>query len=252
MRIFLFLFITLAFIAQQLKAQTSGNLTFSVTTTEPTGGYSGKHVIAIWIKDLSGNFIKTKVKYAATREQYLNQWITNSGRNTVDAVTGATLSNHGTLSVSWNGTNAAGSPVPDGTYQVWMQMADANTNGQTASVSFVKGSSAMQLSPANVGNFTSMSLNWKPTTTDLQSIETRAIEVYPNPTHGIVNVLIVKTDYQDEIVVTDISGKVILTHFITPNSENTIRFDLSNFGKGTYFIRNKNSHSGEIQKIVVH
>jgi hypothetical protein len=143
-------------------AQTSGTLTFSVTTAEPPGGYSGVHVIALWIEDTNGNFIKTKIRYAQNRVQYLDRWIASSASNVVDATTGATLSSHGTLTFNWNATNTSGSVVPDKYYKVWIQMSDRNQSGTLVSVTFAKDIGPQHITPANSGYFTDMVLDWNP------------------------------------------------------------------------------------------
>ncbi|MFZ4741786.1 MAG: hypothetical protein ACOYLE_11540, partial [Bacteroidales bacterium] len=57
----IFLLFTFLLVSIQLNAQTTGNLTFSVTTTS-TGSFSPRHVIAIWIEKSDGTFVKTKLK----------------------------------------------------------------------------------------------------------------------------------------------------------------------------------------------
>ena len=123
--------IALLFVAitPMVNAQTSGTLTFSVTTASNGGQYSPKNIVAIWIKNGSGTFIKSLKVMAAQRIQYLYQWKASSSSNTVGAITGATLSNHQTHNVSWNGKNASGSNVADGSYQIWVEFADDDFQG---------------------------------------------------------------------------------------------------------------------------
>ena len=42
---------------------TPGTLSFSVTTVTLNGTYKPKHIMAVWIENESGQFIKTKIKY---------------------------------------------------------------------------------------------------------------------------------------------------------------------------------------------
>jgi hypothetical protein len=146
-------------------SQTTGTLTFSMVTTA-SGGYSPKHLVAIWIENSSGTFIKTKVKYASTSNyDHLGNWTGKSSQNTVDATTGATLTSHGTVSLNWNGTNVAGTQVPDGTYNIWVEMAWASsltTGKTTTSFAFTKGTSAVHLTPASTTNFSSITIDWVP------------------------------------------------------------------------------------------
>ncbi|MEI7597157.1 MAG: DUF2271 domain-containing protein [Bacteroidota bacterium] len=141
---------------------TPGTMTFNVTTTS-TGNYSPKHVVAIWIEDANGIFVKTKLRQAVARKQWLATWITKSAENVVDATTGATLANHtAPITVSWNGTNVAGTLVPDGTYKVGIQMAWSNANGPVSYFTFTKGTTPFSSTPTATSNYTAMTLTWNP------------------------------------------------------------------------------------------
>jgi len=171
------------FVFPKAQSQTSGTLNFSITVTEPSGGYNNKLVIAIWLEDsASGNFIKTKIRYAQTEVQYLNVWIAKSGQNVVDAITGATT-HPGTFSFLWNGTDINGTLVPDGTYNVWVQFSDRNSSGPTKFCSFTKSSNDFNQSYPNSGNFTNMALTWTPTTSIVENLHLKEdfCSVYPNP-----------------------------------------------------------------------
>ena len=67
---FTFLFFT----AISVLAQTPGELTVSVATSETGGNYAPKNIIAIWIEDDGGNFVKTLLAYAQNRRTHLNNW----------------------------------------------------------------------------------------------------------------------------------------------------------------------------------
>ena len=45
-----------------VKAQTAGTLTFTYTQTAPSASAT-KNVMAVWIEDNSGTFVKTKMRY---------------------------------------------------------------------------------------------------------------------------------------------------------------------------------------------
>jgi hypothetical protein len=175
------LFAVICIFATTLRSQTPGTLQFSVTTTEPSGGYSGAHVFALWIETDGGSFVKTKMRYAASRIQYLNVWISQSGYDVTDAITGPTLNTHGTKTISWNATAVNGSLVPDGTYKIWMQMSDKNMNGPTYSVSFVKGPAAISNQTfADHGNLTSMTLSWTPSSSSVSVDKEATVSVLQN------------------------------------------------------------------------
>ena len=146
------------FTTSSASANSTGTLSVSVTTVAPGGGYSPKNVVAIWIQTNTGVFVKSLLVYANARKADLSTWYPNSSGNTVNAVTGATQSSNGTRTCTWNGTDVAGNVVVDGTYLVCMNIADGRT--AFASFSFTKGTSAVTLTPANVTNFTNISISW--------------------------------------------------------------------------------------------
>jgi len=136
----------------------TGTLSVSVTTVAPGGGYQPKNVVAIWIQTSTGIFVKSLLVYANARKSDLTTWFPNSSGNTVNAVTSATQSSNGTRTCTWNGTDVSGAVVLDGTYKVCINIADGKT--AFASFPFVKGTSAVTLNPANVTNFTNISISW--------------------------------------------------------------------------------------------
>lgn len=127
--------------AAPARAQGTLSVTFSTT---PTGGnYAPRNIVAAWIEDAGGGFVKTIGRWAATRRSHLVAWATASGQD-ADAVSGATRSSHnGTLTATWDLRDRAGAEVPDGTYTIRLEVADSNANtaGQNnqGTFSFVKG-----------------------------------------------------------------------------------------------------------------
>jgi hypothetical protein len=143
------------------------SLEATVTTVTDGGRYSPRNVGAIWIEDGSGRFVKTLAVWAKRRIDRLHAWedVTSQaglGENTVDAVTGATLSSHKTHQVSWDCTDTMEQRVPDGSYSVHFEMTDQNSSGPTASVDFTKGSSALTLTPPDEANFKGIKVVFTP------------------------------------------------------------------------------------------
>jgi len=136
---------------------TNSSKSFSVTTTSYNGHYAPRHVLAIWIEDSSGNFVKTLLVNAAARKSYLTNWLSNSSGNVTDATTGATLNSHSTHSVTWNGTNKSGTAVATGTYKLCVEYTEDNGTGKmkTADFSYSTSSAVKQAStePAVTVNF---------------------------------------------------------------------------------------------------
>jgi hypothetical protein len=110
---------------------TDGKVDFTVKTVTYNGDRSPKNILAIWVEDISGKFVKTLLLRADQRKQWLLTWNIKSGGNTVDAITGATLSSHQT-----------------------------HTQGPMTSVSFTKGPENSTVTPADVTNFINMNLKY--------------------------------------------------------------------------------------------
>src|SRR5579859_1492292 len=80
------------------------SLSVTVTTVTDNGSYSPRNIGAIWIATGSAAFVKTLAVWAATRISHLTLWgsmtaTAGLSRNTVDAITSATLSMHETHNV---------------------------------------------------------------------------------------------------------------------------------------------------------
>ena len=133
-------------------------LNFSVLTKTLGGRYSPRNIGAIWIEDASGKWIKTLAVWAFLRERYLTRFRAASGGNRVDAITGATLSQHTTHAVTWDLTDAAGATVPDGQYNLVVETTDRDATGDSTAVPFAKGPSPVHLTPPDVAHYVNMSL----------------------------------------------------------------------------------------------
>lgn len=241
-----FIVIFLFSVFAQTFAQTAGSLTVSTATSTAGGGYAPKNIVAIWVADENGNFVKTLLAYAANRKSHLNTWqaatlAAGSEFNVVDAITGATQSNHNTRSCSWNGLDFTGQAVPDGTYYVWMELTDKNSTGNFSSFAFTKGTENHSQTPANVPSFASISINWIPTniTNIGESIEDKVV-VTPNPSNGKFTV---SGNNIEEVEVWNCLGQLICRTTETS-------FDLSNERSGVYYcIVKKNNNITAIQLV---
>lgn len=241
-----------------LQAQTPGTLTFSVTTTEPSGGYNNVNVIALWIEDTNGVFVKTKIRYAATRMQYLDHWISSSSYNVEDALTGSTRSSHGTLTFTWNGTNVAGDIVADKDYKVWIQMSDANTSGATTSIIFTKDTNSQHITPANSGNFTNMVIDWNPTIGINENQTAKLLfTCFPNPANDRALISYSLEKFSDvTITVHDITGKTVAV-LLNENQNvggHSLYWNINNYPRvtsGIYYISINTGNATASRKIVI-
>jgi hypothetical protein len=146
-----------------------GTATLQVTvTTTPRGGtYAPQNVVAIWIENQAGTFVKTIGRWANVRREHLVAWTQKAGPADADAVSGATRLNHtASLTLSWNLQDRQNALVPDGTYTVRMELADQNstTAGQNhqGTFTFVKGGEPQIQTGLTNGGFTNVSLTFTP------------------------------------------------------------------------------------------
>jgi hypothetical protein len=136
-------------------------LTVTFTTTAspsaPNSQYDPKNVVAVWIESAGGTFVKTIGRWAATRKTKLVGWIAKAGSNDVDAVSGATNANYGTLTAKWNVVVPA-----DGTYTIRMELADSNatqtTQNNEGTFTFNRNGTASTQTALSNGGFTNVSI----------------------------------------------------------------------------------------------
>ena len=243
--------VTLGWFAPSLKAQTAGNLTFNFTevskSNSATYGNQGRHVMAVWIQTSTGTFIKTMMRYGGqnSTSDHLPIWagVSSNGAssncissscNTVGASTGATLSSWSAKSITWNGKDASGNLVADGSYQVGIEECWAHgTSGKTVRYfSFTKGTSADNQTPTSDANFSNISLAWSPSSAGLEETKSVAsVKIYPNPSTGIIHV-----DYEKatDLKVVNVLGVTVAEEKLE-GTKGTKNIDLSNYNNGVYF-----------------
>ncbi|MBN8458818.1 MAG: DUF2271 domain-containing protein [Verrucomicrobia bacterium] len=165
----------------EVRVYTPG--TADLTTTLVTLGGS-EHWSVVWITKNDGTFIKTlhirgngfagdnSAFWDSHWADHCGAWNTARGSNqTIDGFTGATAPSYAApnnpLAVTWNGRDAGGNLMPDGTYKLWVQYSEDSESGSgpvtTAGIPIVKGSSAYHANPPNqTGEFSNISVNWVP------------------------------------------------------------------------------------------
>lgn len=224
------------------NAQTAGQLTVTATTVSYGGNYAPHNVVAMWVTNKSGVYVKTMLAYAATRKAYLSGWgsATSLTYNTVDASTGATQGSHGVRTCIWNGANLTGTVLGDDTYNVVMEMTEGGNNKQ-ATFSFKKGKTEQILTPANVSGFSNITIKWTPALTALEDVQAaKLFTVYPNPAKSSVYV---NGFGIQEIRLYNLNGKLILKT-IEP------RVDISSLTNGMYILKII-SEAGECSKSIL-
>lgn len=162
--------ITLAAAASLLVASPclAQGLTVSFTTTPAGGNYNPKNIVAVWVQDANGAFVKTIGRWAGTRKSHLIAWNQSAGSGDADAVSGATRSSHnGTLNITWDLKNKAGAVVPDGKYTIRMELCDANSNtasqNNQGTFSFTKSATPSTQNTSG-GGFNAVAIGFTPVT----------------------------------------------------------------------------------------
>jgi len=256
-KIVMTMMICLLFIGSLVSAQTTGTLTCSFTTVS-SGGYSPKNCLAAWIETSSGTFIKTKVKAANSGNfDHLATWTSKPNYNNyTDAVSGATR-NNGLLTITWNGTDLSASVVNDGVYKVWVEFAWASnlTTGKTiTSFSFTKGPAIDNQTPANLTNFTGITLNWVPSGVGIAYNETKqTFSVTPNPVTRESTINYSLTSLTDvTISVYDINSKLVKV--LTDENQVAGNYSLPlslNVKPGVYFVKMNTGKDQHTERIVI-
>jgi hypothetical protein len=146
----------------------SGSLTITLTSSPtPNAVYNPRNVLAVWIQQTGGTFVKTINRQAATRKLSLVAWNTAAGAGDVDAVTGATRQNHtNPVNITWDLKDKQGNVIPDGTYTVRMETADSNAataaKNNQGTFTFVKGPAPQTQNGLANGGFSNVTIKFTP------------------------------------------------------------------------------------------
>lgn len=245
---------------------TPGILTFTVKSVTNNSSYSPKNVLAIWIKDASGNFVVSLKVMANARKQHLVKWKTSSSGNVVSAITGPTLATHQTHTVTWDGKNAAGVEMADGQYQIWVEYTSTNSasngnQGPFMSLNFEKGPAIQHLNPANATYYQDIVADWVPLGVGIHDIsETGAgVTLFPNPfsDQTTIQLSLSKTS-QVYISINNVSGQKVaelVSDSFTAGTRNFQWDGTSETGQklsnGLYFVQILVNGISETRKIVI-
>jgi len=135
-----------------------GSLTFTVNVIDQNKGFSPRHIIAAWIETENGDFVKTLAALASKRKQYLYTWNSATGADVTDAITGATTTTWGEMSVDWDCTGVDGAGVAEGNYVLRVEYTTEHAQGPMVDVPFAVGGSSETLSPSDEQYYTNMEL----------------------------------------------------------------------------------------------
>jgi len=234
-------------LSPDLQAQTPGELAVTATTGSAGGNYAPRNILAIWIEDADGNFVKTLMAYAQNRRTHLNTWQASTAAagsefDVTDAITGATRNSHANRSAMWDATDFNGNVVPDGEYKLWFELTDKNGTGNFGSVGFSKTNEAQLINPFDLPSFTAINIQWQPdNSVGLDDFGRNKDFFGLDQNNHIVNV-----SYPGyfEIAVYDLSGHLLL-------ASNQNKLNLSHLSKGIYIIVITAEGSISAKKIVI-
>jgi hypothetical protein len=270
-KLLLFLGLLIGLTTLMQAQSTAGTMTFTFTQGSPINTADGGCVMAVWIQS-GTTFIKTKIRYLDYgTEDHLPiygakaGWTTTNDAmtaNSVDAVTGATLTS-GTspaaldsYSVTWDGTNVAGTVVADGDYNIWYEATwvDSGSNNHNfinTGFTFTKGAAITTSSPGSTGPLSGMNITWTPAALSLDSVYKTKVALYPNPSNGIINVL-----YNDipvsKINVVNILGQIVKSIKLDPSKSRTSKtIDLSGNANGLYIINVSTNETSSSYKVIL-
>jgi hypothetical protein len=122
---------------------TSGTLTIEYMTKTYDGLYAPRHVTAVWIETINEQYVATLEVQAAVRRKDLVYFQDHACIDKLgpDVIAGATLRDHGKMhALTWTGLDFEGKPVPDGSYQLFIEMTETDLEpGQLTLFGIQKG-----------------------------------------------------------------------------------------------------------------
>lgn len=257
----LIIFLVLTSFESDESVATDGNVSFTVRTVTYNGDRSPKNIVAIWVEDKDGNFIKTRLLQADERKEWLLTWNDKSKGSTVDATTGATLKEHQALTVSWDCKDESGTLVEDGEYKIVVEFTEAHSQGPLTSVAFTKSPTSEVITPADETNFIDMSLEYTVLTTDITDVFTgsQALNIYPNPFTDLTTITFRTTESSPvQLNVYNLKGMLLRVIDYMPGSsgEQSLQWDGTDNARkqlpaGTYMLQLRSAQgtvSGQVIK----
>jgi flagellar hook assembly protein FlgD len=246
-----------------VKSPGDTTVLFTVKTVTYGGAYAPKHVFAIWITNSSNQYVTSLEVRGVSFRNKLNKWNAASGGVIpADAISGASLLQHVTHTVKWNGKNKAGYVVPDGDYNFWVEFNETNyTSGNPSiSIPFTKGPADQHVTPANNTYFQNIDLQYFYTAgygVGINSlIGNTKVSVTPNPTVDEANIMVDLTHKASvQVSIYSISGKLV-HRFNKSEYEAGKNYFLWNpksngVASGTYFVHVTVDQKNQIFKLIV-
>ena len=180
-----------------VSAQTDGSVTFNVQLFQDGGSYKPKHVVAVWVVNPSGAFIKTVWKdgtgWTGEGTSHLTQWQAARASSTVlDGHSGATITTYNAMTVTWNCRDAASALVADGAYKFYVEFTEGNSTGPySGAISWTKSSSVYSNSYPDQTYIKNMKVVFTPTVLPHDiAVSSIAPNAVPTNTTAIISVAV--------------------------------------------------------------
>lgn len=141
----------------------AGTVQLNFDTKTVGGRYAPDNLVAVWVTDSKGAFVRTLLCRGKRYTRSLRAWMESSHGDTTDAVTGATLHTFKKHQVVWDCKNGKGEIVPDGVYRLHIELLDGKSAvTPDAHLEITKGPNPAQVRPADLDNFRKITLSYAP------------------------------------------------------------------------------------------
>ncbi len=141
----------------------AGTVQLNFDTKAVGGRYAPDNLVAVWVTDSQGAFVRTLLCRGKRYTRSLRAWMESSHGDTTDAVTGATLHTFKKHQVVWDCKNSKGEIVPDGVYRLHIELLDGKTAiTPDAHLEITKGPNPAQVRPPDVASFRKITLSYAP------------------------------------------------------------------------------------------
>lgn len=142
-----------------------GELKVSFRSDSYDGHYAPKNCGAVWIEDEAGMYVATPVIWAQVRVRNLFVWDARRCRADwpVDTISSATLLEHETHELTWDGMSHEGRRVPNGTYVLNIEITEDEFDyGRRSEHPFTWGESAFTMTPPDDESVKDLRIDFTP------------------------------------------------------------------------------------------
>jgi hypothetical protein len=244
-----------------LPAQsTDCNVTVQFTTISTGLGYPPNNVLAVWVETGGGEFVRSLKVMANHNKSLLFTWLDASSGNVIDAITGATKTEHSPESIIWNCKDTSQVVVPDGDYKIIVEFTEEHAQGPLLEIPFKKNTVSSDSVFANAANFTNISINYILNSTKINDETLKYIGsfgVFPNPFSNSATINIWSDKTTDaHLSIYSVNGQFIksLGNVKLTNGYNFFELNQENTGteliKGIYLLRLEYDHEIKVTKLV--